>query len=230
MCMKLLDNPGAPNPARIRIVLAEKGIDGQMQFEKVSLIAAEHKQDGFLKKNPLGVLPVLQLDDGTYLSESTAITEYLDNLDGHPVLTGRTPKEKGVIHMMQRRAEAMVLDPIGIYFHHGTPGLGAQLQVYKSPEWAHRTEWAAREREKAEAGLSYFNGVLAATPFVAGEQFSMSDITLFVGLLFADLAGIPMPERYTALAAWRVKVSDRPSVKNRSGQSLDADDLRSLGF
>jgi len=228
--MKLFDNPGTPNPARIRIVLAEKQLDGQIEFEKVSLISAEHKQDGFLSKNPLGTLPVLQLDDGLYLSESTAITEYLDNLDGAPTLTGRTPREKGVIHMMQRRAEAMVLDPIGIYFHYGTPGLGAGLLPFKSPDWAHRGEWARRERAKAESGLAYFNQVLAATPFVAGNDFSMADITLFAGLLFADVAGIPVPGDYTALQAWRARVADRPSVRNRSGQSLDADDLRRLGF
>ena len=228
--MKLFDNPGTPNPARIRIVLAEKNLDGQVEFEKVSLISAEHKQDSFLAKNPLGVLPVLQLDDGLYLSESTAITEYLDNLDGAPTLTGRTPREKGVIHMMQKRAEAMVLDPIGIYFHHGTPGLGASLLAFKSPDWAHRGEWAWRERAKAEAGLAYFNQVLGVAPFVAGNDFSMADITLFAGLLFADLVGISIPKDYSALHAWRATVAERPSVKNRSGQSLDADDLRRLGF
>jgi glutathione S-transferase len=228
--MKVFDNAGTPNPARIRIVLAEKHLDDQVEFVKVSLIGAEHKQPDFLKKNPLGVLPVLQLDDGTYLSESPAITEYLDNLDGNPTLTGKTPKEKGVIHMMQRRAESMVLDPIGVYFHHGTQGLGAKLQAYKSPEWAHRKEWAERERARAEAGLTYFNEVLGAAPYVAGEAFSMADITLYAGLLFADLVGIAVPDSYTALAAWRAKVADRPGVKNRSGQALDADDLRSLGF
>lgn len=228
--MKLFDNPGTPNPARIRIVLAEKQLDHLIEFEKVSLISAEHKQDGFLAKNPLGVLPVLQLDDGLYLSESTAITEYLDNLDGSPTLTGRTPREKGLIHMMQRRAEAMVLDPIGIYFHYGTPGLGADLQRFKSPDWAHRGEWAQRERAKAEAGLAYFNQVLTTTPYLAGDSFSMADITLFAGLLFADVGGITIGDELTALKAWRTTVAERPGVKNRSGQSLDTDDLRRLGF
>jgi glutathione S-transferase len=81
--MKIFDRPGFPNPMRIRIVLAEKGLDASVEFVSVDLVGAEHKQPDFLAKNPSGVLPVLQLDDGFYLSESTAITEYLDNLDGH---------------------------------------------------------------------------------------------------------------------------------------------------
>ena len=85
--MKIYDRPGFPNPARIRIVLAEKDLDSRIEFVSVDLIGAEHKQKPFLAKNPSGVLPVLELDDGTFISESTAITEYLDNLDGKPHLT-----------------------------------------------------------------------------------------------------------------------------------------------
>ena len=80
--MKIYDIPGFPNPARIRIVLAEKGLDSQIEFVKVDLFAAEHKQSAFLAINPTGTVPVLELDDGTFISEGVAITEYLDNLDG----------------------------------------------------------------------------------------------------------------------------------------------------
>jgi glutathione S-transferase len=133
--------PGFPNAARVRIVLAAKGLTDEVQYVPVDLIAAEHKQSEFLARNPSGVIPVLELDDGTFLSESTAITEYLDNLDGNPVLTGRTPREKAMIHMMQRRAEAELLDAVGNYFHHATPGLSPALQAHKSPHWAGRQEW-----------------------------------------------------------------------------------------
>jgi glutathione S-transferase len=228
--MKIFDNPGAPNPSRIRIVLAEKGLDSQIEFVKVDLISAEHKKPDFLEKNPSGVLPVLQLDDGTYLSECTAITEYLDNLDGNPTLTGKTPREKGVIHMMQKRAEAELIDAVGIYFHHATPGLGAELQAYKSPEWAYRKEWGQREGERAVQGMKYFDRVLKTEPFVAGKQFSMADITVFAGLSFADIAGIKIPEECTTLKAWRAKVAELPSVKNRSGKDLGPEDLRRLGL
>lgn len=228
--MKIYDRPGFPNPARIRIVLAEKGLDASVEFVSVDLIGAEHKQPAFLGKNRSGVLPVLELDDGTFISESTAITEYLDNLDGRPTLTGGTPREKALIHMMQRRAEAELIDAVGLYFHYATPGLGAQLQAYKSPDWSGRTAWGNEHRDKALAGMRYFNDVLRTDPFIAGDTFSMPDITVFAGLMFADAAGIAIPDDLTALLAWRAKVSELPSVKNRSGQNFVAEDLKRLGF
>ncbi len=228
--MKIFDRPGFPNPARIRIVLAEKSLEPQVEFVSVDLIGAEHKQPAFLEKNPSGVLPVLQLEDGTYIAEATAITEYLDNLDGDPRLTGKTPKEKAVIHMMQKRAETELLDAVGNYFHHATPGLGAELQVFKSPEWAGRQDWGNRQRDKALAGMRYFDTVLQDRSFVAGDAFSMADITVFAGLMFADAAGIAIPDDHSALNSWRAKVSELPSVKNRSGQMFVTEDLRRLGF
>jgi glutathione S-transferase len=228
--MKVFDIPGFPNPLRIRIVLAEKGLASNVEFVKIDLPAAEHKQPAFLAINPTGTVPVLQLDDGTYISECTAITEYLDNLDGNPTLTGKTPKEKAVIHMMQKRAETELLDAVGNYFHHATPGLGAELQVFKSPEWAGRQDWGNRQRDKALAGMTYFDRLLQDQSFVAGDAFSMADITVFAGLMFADAAGIAIPEDHSALKSWRAKVSELPSVKNRSGQMFVAEDLRRLGF
>src|SRR6202051_3746204 len=154
--MKIHDVTGFPNPARIRIVLAEKGMDSQVEFVRVNLFDAEHQKGEFREKNPTSTVPVLELDDGTFITESTAITEYLDNLDGNPILTGRTPLEKALVHMMQRRAEAYVIDPVGIYFHYGTPGWGAKLPAYKAPDWPARGEWARREADKAKDGLKYF--------------------------------------------------------------------------
>jgi glutathione S-transferase len=219
--MKIYDTPGFPNPARIRIVLAEKGLESQVDFIKVDLFAAEHKQPAFLAKNPSGVVPVLELDDGTFIAEAVAITEYLDNLDGHPTLTGVTPREKAIIHMMQKRADDQLIDSVGIYFHHATPGLGATLQAFKSPDWAHRQEWGERHRDKFLRGLDYFNAVLAKQPYVAGDRFSMADITVFAALLHSDAAGIAIPAEYTALLAWRATVAERPSVKHRSGQIME---------
>lgn len=218
--MKLHDTPGFPNPARVRIVLAEKGLDSGIEFVKVDLFAAEHKQPAFLAKNPTGVVPVLELDDGTFISEAVAITQYLDNLDGNPILTGVTPKEKAVIQMMQKRADDQMIDAIGIYFHHATPGLGATLEAYKSPEWAHRKEWGQRHLDKFIQGMHYFDGVLRAQPYVAGERFSVADISVFAALLHAGFAGVAIPDACTALAAWQAKVADRPGVKHRGGQAL----------
>ncbi|WP_438391523.1 glutathione S-transferase family protein [Caballeronia sp. DA-9] len=218
--MKLYDISGFPNPARIRIVLAEKGLDAQIEFVKVDLFAAEHKQDAFLAINPTGTVPVLELDDGTFISECVAITEYLDNLDGNPTLTGKTPKQKAVIHMMQKRADDQLIDAIGIYFHHATPGLGARLEAYKSPEWAHRKEWGERYLEKFVRGMQYFDSVLKSNAYVAGNDFSMADITVYAALMHAGAAGVVIPDDCTALLAWQAKMSERPSVKNRSGQVM----------
>jgi glutathione S-transferase len=211
--MKVFDIPGFPNPLRVRIALAEKGLASKVEFIKIDLPAAEHKQPAFLAINPLGTVPVLQLDDGTNISECTAITEYLDNQDGSPTLTGKTPKEKAIIHMMQRRAESELENPIGFYFHHSTPGLGAGLQPYKSPEWEGRVEWGNRQRDKAVAGMKYFDQVLRSQPYVAGEAFSMADITVYAGLVFAGFASVDIPEECTALVAWQARVQERPSVK-----------------
>ncbi|RON49904.1 glutathione S-transferase [Pseudomonas frederiksbergensis] len=212
--MKIYDIPGFPSPLRIRVVIAEKALASRIEFIKVDLPAAEHKQSAFLAINPTGTVPVLQLDDGTYLSECTAITEYLDNLEGNPTLTGTTAKEKGLIHMMQKRADDQLIDAIGIYFHHATDGLGAQLKPYKKPEWSDRTVWGQMHRDKAISGMKYFDEVLKTQPYVAGDQFSMADITVWAGLIFAGFAQIAIPQECTALVAWNAKVSERPSVKN----------------
>jgi glutathione S-transferase len=194
--MKIHDFAIGPNPARVRIALAEKGLGSDVTFVPVDLPGAEHKQPAFLEKNPTGTVPVLELDDGLFISECTAITEYLDNLDGNPVLTGRTPRDKAVIHMMQKRAESELIDAVGIYFHHATPGLGAKMLPYKSPDWDGRQAWGERSRDRA---------------------FSMADITVWGGLAFADFARIAIPDDCTALAAWRAKVAERPSVMSPAG-------------
>jgi len=214
--MKIYDRPGFPNPARIRIVLAEKQLESRVEFIPIDLIGAEHKSPAFLQKNPSGVLPVLELDDGTLISESTAITEYLDALDGAPTLTGRTPREKGMIHMMSKRAELELLDAVSVYFHHATPGLGPDVEIYQN------AEWGFRQRDKALKGMHYFDGILRTRPFVAGEVFSMADITVIGGLIFAGIVKLPLPAECDALQAWYARMQERPSVRNRVTMSEPA--------
>jgi len=227
--MKIYDREGTPNAARIRIVLAQKGLEDQVEYQTIDLIKAEQKQPAFLAMNPIGKIPVLELDDGTVISESTAITEYLDNLDGNPTLTGKTPREKGLIHMMQRRVEMMVLETIDDYFHYGTPGLGKALRPWRMPDWSGAKEWGERRGAQAVQNMPYFNDILAKKPFVASDAFSMADITLWAALAFADAIGLPIAPELTALAAWRSKVSDIPAVKNRSGQAILPEDLARFG-
>ncbi len=106
--MKIYDWPTGPYPARVRIALAEKSLQSRVQFVSVNLRKGEHKKPEFLAKNYSGTLPVLELEDGTFIAECTAITEYLDALDGAPTLTGRTAREKGLIHMMSKRSTRSV--------------------------------------------------------------------------------------------------------------------------
>lgn len=208
--MTIYDFPKGPYPTRVRIALAEKSLQSRVEFVMVDLYKGEHKRPEFIaEKNYSGTLPVLELNDGTCIAECTAITEYLDALDGEPTLTGRTPLEKGVIHMMSKRAEQELLDAISVYFHHATPGLGPNVELYQN------SEWGFRQRDKALRGMFYFNDVLKKQRFVAGDAFSMADITLIGGLVFASIVKLPVPAECEALLAWYTRMRERPSVKNQ---------------
>ncbi|WP_186037698.1 glutathione S-transferase family protein [Burkholderia gladioli] len=227
--MKLYDRDGAPNTARIRIVLAAKGLEDQVQYESVDLISAEQKQPDFLTKNPIGKIPLLELDDGFILSESTAITEYLDNLNGNPIFMGKTPRERATVLMMQRRVEQLLLEPLDDFFHYGTPGLGKTLAPWRMPEWDGRKEWGLRRGDMAIKGLAYFDELLKERSYLALETFALPDITLYISLLFAEIAGLPVSPELTTLAAWRAKVDELPYVKNRKAQGILPGDLARLG-
>ncbi|MGF6962405.1 glutathione S-transferase [Paraburkholderia youngii] len=205
--MTIYDFPKGPYPTRVRIALAEKNLKSRVEFVTVDLYKGEHKRPEFISgKNYSGTLPVLELNDGTCIAECTAITEYLDTLDGAPTLTGKTPLDKGVIHMMSKRAELELLDAISVYFHHATPGLGPEVELYQNPEWGFR------QRDKALRGMHYFNDVLRRQPFVAGDAFSMADITVIGGLVFASIVKLPVPAECEALLAWYARMRERPSV------------------
>jgi len=212
--MNIYDWHTGPYPARVRIALAEKNLQSQVQFISVDLWKGEHKLPDFLAKNYSGTLPVLELQDGTFLAECTAITQYLDTLDGEPTLTGRTALEQGLIHMMNKRAEIELLDAVSVYFHHGTPGLGPDVELYQNPEWGFR------QRDKAVRGMHYFDSVLKKQPYIAGDNFSMADITVIGGLIFAELVDLPIPAECEALLAWYAQMQERPSVQNRVTMSM----------
>jgi glutathione S-transferase len=205
--MKIHDWFNGPYPARVRIALAEKGLLAQVEFASVNLWTGEHKKPEFLAINYSGTLPVLELSDGTLIAECTAITQYLDALDGNPTLSGQTPIEQGLIHMMTKRAEIEFLDAVSLYFHHATPGLGPQVELYQNPEWGNRM------RDKAVRGMRYFDSVLKSQPFVAGDRFSMADIAVLGGIIFASLVRLPLPDECEALRAWNARMQERPSVR-----------------
>lgn len=205
--MRIYDFPGFPNPFRVRVALAENNVMDQVKFVQIDVPGGEHRKEVFLALNPSGTVPALELNDGTVISECSAITEYLDFSHGEQTLTGKTAKERAVIHMMQKRMESGVLDAVGAYFHQATPGLGPDIEGEQIQEWGHR------QRERALSGLAYANDVLKSSAHIAGDKFSIADITLFAGLLFADFAQIPVAEELTHLKNWRERVAKRPSIQ-----------------
>jgi len=205
--MKIYDIEGFPNPARVRIALAEKGATSDVEFVHVDVLGGEHRTEAFRQKNPDAVVPCLELSDGTHISQCNAITEYIDAAytDG-PSLTGTNATERARISMMNTRAEIGLLNAVSTYFHHATPGLGPDLEIYQCGEWGNK------QKEVAEQTMAFLDGVLANNDYLAGEAFSMADITAFAGLSFADFAKVEIPANLTNLIAWREKVSARPSI------------------
>jgi glutathione S-transferase len=203
--MKIYDMAGLPNPARIRIALAEKGVTDQVDFVAVDFMNGEHRTPAFKAKNPDATVPLLELDDATYISHCNAITEYIDQHFDGPSLCGTTPAERAVIQMMNLRAQEGLLDALVAYFHHATPGLGPVLETFQLPEWG------LRQRERALATMHYLDGVLAERPYLAGDFFSVADITAFAGISFADFAKVEVPTYLINLAKWRARVAARPS-------------------
>lgn len=204
--MKVYDIENFPNPVRVRIALAEKNATDQVEFIPVDVMGGEHRTKAFCAKNPDASVPYVELDDGTILSQCTAITEYIDGHFEGTSLCGETPKERAVIHMMNRRAEANLLDAVGAYFHHATDGLGPDIEVSQNKAWG------LRQRENALSTMQYLDDTLAKSDYLAGEAFSMADITAFAGLAFADFAQIEIPATLNNLNAWRTRIAARPSI------------------
>ncbi len=204
--MKIFDVDGFPNPARVRIALAEKGATQDVEFHSVDVMGGEHRTAEFKAKNPDATVPYMELECGTCISQCTAITEYIDGAFEGPSLIGDTPKQRAITQMMNLRAESGLVDAVGAYFHNATPGLGPDLETNQNPEYGHAQE------TRAVNTMRYFDGVLANQDYLAGKAFSMADITAFAGLAFADFAKVVIPAELTHLKTWREKVSTRPSV------------------
>jgi glutathione S-transferase len=204
--MKFFDSFGLPNPDRVRIALAEKGVLNQVEIIQVHLWKGEHRTAAFRAKNPSVTVPLLELDNGVALSETTAITEYIDHAFDGTALTGRGAEERAVVHMMQRRGEQKIVDAIGAYFHHATSGFGPDIELNQNKPWGEA------HLQKTLDGMAYFDDVLRTQPFIAGANFLMADITVFTGLNFAETyPRVMVPKALTALAEWRARIATRPS-------------------
>lgn len=201
--MKLVETARAPNPRRVRIFLAEKGIE--VPTEQIDLGEMEHRRPEFAKLNPFRQVPVLVLDDGTALSESMAICRYFEEIQPDPPLMGREPLEKAVIEMWQRRVELQFYLPVAYSFRHLHPAM-AQFEEPQVPEWGEVN------RARAERMLDFFDGELASRRYVAGDSFSVADISLLVAVDFMKLAKIERRPELANLGRWYDEVSSRPSA------------------
>ena len=202
--MKLYITPRAPNPKRVCMFIAEKQIAGVV-LEAVDLNAQEHQSAQFLRRNPLARVPVLELDDGRCLSESRAICTWLEAHTPEPNLMGRDGEERAFIEMLDRQVEWYVLLPTAQWIRHTHPGL-AFLETPQFPAYGERQE-AARH-----PGLAWLEQRLGEAPWVAGERFSIADITAFCAIEFARVMKFkPGEAGYPYIQRWRDTLAQRPS-------------------
>jgi len=201
--MKLYDSRRAPNPRRVRWLMAEKAI-ADIEIADVDLFAGEHKTAEYLQRAGMPNVPALTLDDGTTITESIAICRYLEALHPEPNLFGRDAKEAAVIEMWLRRAEMMGATPLMMAVRHGHPALAA-LET-QNPEIA------ASSRRSAERALALFERRLGESPWIAADRVTMADGVLFIGLDFARMVRFQLPEEMTNLARWLAAIRERPSA------------------
>jgi glutathione S-transferase len=202
--MKLYEFAMAPNPRRVRMFIAEKGIS--IPVEQVDLMTAQNRTPQFLAKNPSGGLPVLELDDGTCIAESVAICRYLEALHPEPRLMGTDAKEQAVVEMWNRRMELEVFGPISRTLQNTHPMFKARMKQF--------ADYGESQREAMAARLERMDRELESRKFVAGERFTIADITPFVAIEFGSMLGaVKIDPSLQRLARWRESVASRPSAK-----------------
>ena len=202
--MKLYDGGRAPNPRRVRVFLAEKAIS--VPTEQVDLGAMAHKSAAFAAINPLQRVPALVLDDGTILTESIAICRYFELMHPEPPLFGREPKEVAIIEMWQRRVELHLLALVSHVFRNAHPAM-KEMEVPQVPEWAEANKPRVLEF------LHLLDGELKNRRYIAGDRYTVADITGLISVDFMKPAKLAVPEELTHLRRWYHEVSARPSAK-----------------
>jgi glutathione S-transferase len=202
--MKLYDSRMAPNPRRVRIFLAEKGIE--VPTEQVDMMAKQHLTPEYTAINPLQRMPALELDDGTIISESIAICRYFEALRPQPALFGTGAKEIAIVEMWNRRCELNLLFTVAHVFRHTHPAM-KELEVPQVPAWAEAN------RPRVIDFLRILDAELAARPFIAGEHYSVADITALCAVDFMKPTRIAVPDDLTHVKRWHADLSARPSAK-----------------
>jgi glutathione S-transferase len=202
--MKLYGAPmPAPNPRRVRIFLAEKGIE--LPETPVNMMQREHKSPEHRARNSLGQVPTLELDDGTCISETVSICRYFEETQPDPPLFGRAPVEKALVDMWVRRTEFTVMMPVGNFWRHAHPFTAKLLTQFK--------EFGESNRETYAGAQRWLDKELADRPFLVGDSYTMADICLLTTVDFADWIGLPLSDEAANLRAWHARVSERPSSR-----------------
>jgi glutathione S-transferase len=202
--MKLYDLPPSPNARRVRIFIAEKGIEIPQQA--VDMAAGENRTDDYLARNSLGKMPVLELDDGTHIAESVAICRYLEELHPEPPMFGRDAVDRARVEMWNRRMEFEILLPMLHVF------------VHTHEFWKDRvtqiTAWGEKARDDLDQRLPWLDNALEGREFIAGDDYTVADITAQVALLMGRAAlGVAIPEKLNNLSGWWNRVSGRPTAR-----------------
>jgi len=202
--MKLYDTPLAPNPRRVRWFMAEKGIE-DIEVITLNLMEGEHKKPDYLSKAGLANVPMLEMDDGTCVTESVAICRYLESRYPEPNLFGRTPEETAVIEMWMRRGEMLVSLPFMNMVRHSHPAMAA-LETQSA-------EVADRGRQTGIGGLRLLDRRLADHEWLAGDRITIADIVAFSGLDFGRMVRFQAPEELAHVTRWVAAMRERPAAK-----------------
>ena len=201
--MKLYNSIG-PNPQVVRMFIAELGLD--IETIEIDLMAGENRQAEHLKRNPSGQSPTLELEDGSFLSEITAICEYLDEKQGNTDLMGKTPEERASTRMWTRRVDLQIIEPLttGFRYSEGLEFFKSRMQTI--PEAADGLKSIAQEK------LSWLNGEMDGKDFICGDRFSLADIMLFCFLAFGATVGQNLSKENTNITSWYNRVMERSSA------------------
>lgn len=201
--MKLFDGGRAPNPRRVRVFLAEKGIE--VPIVPVDMGAMEHRSEQVRSRNPLQGLPVLELDDGTILTETVAICRYFEEIQPAPPLFGEGAVGRAVVEMWQRRVELELFMRVAHAFRHIHPAM-KEWEVPQIPEWGEAN------KPKVMKFLHFLDGELANREFIAGDAYTIADITGLIAIDFMKPARIALPDDCVHVRRWYEAVSARPSA------------------
>lgn len=202
--MKLYNSMG-PNPKAVRMFAAESGTT--LDLHEVDLMAGENRQEDFLRINPAGQLPALQMDNGDILAEITAICEYIDEKNGSTSLIGTTPEERAETRMWVRRIDHSILENLtnGFRFAEGKPLFESRITVIPHA--------ADDLKSIAQKHITWLDGQLAGKEFICGDRFSLADVMLFAFLEFGAQVGQPVNEDNKNIVAWMERVQNRPSAQ-----------------